>query len=79
MKSSTAYFFPDKEDKSLFRLFCEKIRIKYFLGKDHQGKEPNIVLKINNKFFIIVAKHIKESCGAQDKQIVVLIEFIKIF
>lgn len=43
----------------------------------HQDKEPDIVLKINDKFFIIEAKHIKESGGAQDKQIVELIEFIR--
>lgn len=77
IKSSTACFFPDKGDKTLFRLFCEKMRIKYSFGKYHQGKEPDIVLKINNKFFIIEAKHIKESGGAQDKQIVELIEFIR--
>jgi len=77
MKSSTAYFFPDKGDKHLFRLFCKKIGIKYLFGKDHQDKEPDIVLKINNKFYIIEAKHIKESGGAQDKQIVELIEFIR--
>ena len=43
----------------------------------HQDKEPDIVLKINDKSFIIEAKHIKESGGAQDKQIVELIEFIR--
>ena len=76
MKSSTAYFCPDKGDKDLFRLFCDKIGIKYLFGKGHQGKEPDIVLKINDKFFIIEAKHIKECGGGQDKQIVELIEFI---
>ena len=77
MEFSTAYFSPDKGDKHLFRLFCKKIGIKYSFGKDHQDKEPDIVLKINDKFFIIEAKHIKESGGAQDKQIVELIEFIR--
>jgi len=77
MKSSTAYFLPDKGDKNLFKLFCKKIGIKYLFGKDHQGKEPDIVLKINDKFFIIEAKHINEPGGAQDKQIVELIEFIR--
>lgn len=77
MKSSTAYFCPDRGDKHLFRLFCKKMGIKYLFGKDHQDKEPDIVLKINDKFFIIEAKHIKESGGAQDKQIVELIEFIR--
>jgi len=57
--------------------FAKKIGITYSFGKDHQDKEPDIVLKINDKFFIIEAKHIKESGGAQDKQIVELIEFIR--
>lgn len=71
------YFLPDKGDKSLFRQFCERFNIAYQFGKDHQGKEPDIVLKIGDHFFIIEAKHIKESGGAQDKQIVETIEFIK--
>lgn len=75
--SSTAYFLPDKGDKALFREFCKNLKIEYVFGRDHQGKEPDIVFKINNRFFIIEAKHIKESGGAQDKQIVELIEFIK--
>ena len=71
------YFLPDKGDKRLFKLFCKRFNIAYQFGKDHQGKEPDIVLKIGNHFFIIEAKHIKESGGAQDKQIVETIEFIK--
>jgi hypothetical protein len=74
---SRGYFLPDKEDKKLFKLFCKEFDIVYQFGKEHQGKEPDIVLKINNHFFIIEAKHIKESGGAQDKQIVETIEFIK--
>ncbi|MCM8832882.1 MAG: hypothetical protein NC816_03045 [Candidatus Omnitrophica bacterium] len=77
INSSTAYFLPDKRDKDLFREFCKNFKIKYDFGRDHQGKEPDIVFKINNRFFIIEAKHIKESGGAQAKQIVELIEFIK--
>jgi hypothetical protein len=77
MASSPAYFLPDKGDKALFEEFCKNYKIRYVFGKDHQGKEPDIVFKINNRFFIIEAKHIKESGGAQDKQIVELIEFIK--
>lgn len=77
INSSNAYFLPDKGDKALFREFCNILKIKYEFGKDHQGKEPDIVFRLNNRFFIIEAKHIKETGGAQDKQIVELIEFIK--
>jgi len=65
------YFSPDKEDKELFKLFCEAYKIEY-----NQHKKPDIVLKVGKHFFIIEAKHIKESGGAQDKQIVELIKFI---
>jgi len=71
------YFLPDKGDERLFKLFCERFDIAYQFGEEHQGKEPDIVLKIGDHFFIIEAKHIKESGGAQDKQIVEMIEFIK--
>ncbi len=74
---SNAYFLPDKGDKVLFREFCRALKIKYKFGKEHQGKRPDLVLKINDRFFIIEAKHIKEPGGAQDKQIVEMIEFIK--
>ncbi|MEM3561583.1 MAG: hypothetical protein QW149_09485 [Nitrososphaerota archaeon] len=75
--SFTAYFLPDKGDSDLFGEFCKNYNIKYEFGKEHHGKDPDIVFKMSNRFFIIEAKHIKESGGAQDKQIVELIEFIK--
>ena len=74
--SDIGYLLPDR-DEELFRNFCSEYKIVYRFGEEHQGKVPDIVLKINNHFIIIEAKHIKESGGAQDKQIVELIEFIK--
>ncbi len=71
------YFLPDKGDKSLFMDFCKKFKVEYKFGMEHQGKEPDMVLKVSDHFFIIEAKHIKESGGAQDKQIVEIVEFIK--
>lgn len=79
MTTHIGYFLPDKGDKALFRKFCKDFGVQYRFGKDHQEKEPDMVLKVNNQFFIIEAKHIKESGGAQDKQIVETIEFIKYF
>jgi len=76
-KCTVAYFLPDKGDKELFNEFRKTYNIKYIFGKDHQGKEPDMILKIGKHIFIIEAKHIKESGGAQDKQIVETIEFIR--
>lgn len=71
------YFLPDKGDKKLFEEFRKRFKVVYKFGRKHQGKNPDIVLKILEHFFIIEAKHIKESGGAQDKQLVEMIEFIK--
>lgn len=75
--SHFAYFLPDKGDKDLFEKFCKSYDVKYEFGVKHQKKLPDIVFKIKDKFFIIEAKHIKESGGAQDKQIEELIDFIE--
>lgn len=69
------YFLPD-ENKKLFEEFCKELRLSYKFGKDHQGKIPDIVVKIKTHYFIIEAKHIKEKGGAQDKQVNELIDFI---
>lgn len=71
------YFLPDMGDKKLFREFCKRFGIQYRFGKNYQGKEPDMVFKVNDRFFIIEAKHIKESGGGQNKQIVETIEFIR--
>jgi len=75
--ANIAYFLPDSKDEKLFKEFCGIYNIQFEFGKTHQGKEPDMVLKVNQDFFIIEAKHINESGGAQDKQIVEVIDFIK--
>ncbi len=76
-KLKIAYFLPDKGNKILFKDFRKKYKVSYKFGRQHQSKEPDMVLKCANQILIIEAKHIKESGGAQDKQIVETIEFIK--
>ncbi len=74
--SQKGYFLPN-ENKEFFSEFCKTFNIIYEFGRKHQGKKPDIILKVNNHFFIIEAKHIKETGGGQDKQIYEIIEFIK--
>lgn len=76
VRHKRGYFLPDKNDKELFKSFCEKFKVAYRFGKLHQRKNPDVVLKVGKHFFIIEAKHIKEFGGAQDKQIVEAIDFI---
>jgi len=73
------YLLPDsnKSDKEIFDDFIKRKHLDYRFGGEHQNKYPDIVIKICEHYFIIEAKHIKESGGAQDKQIVEIIEFIK--
>jgi hypothetical protein len=69
------YFLPDK-NKVLFDEFIESYNIEYRFSQTYQGKSPDVVLKAKGHFFIIEAKHINETGGAQDKQIAELISFI---
>jgi len=69
------YFLPD-ENKVLFNEFIENYNIEYRFSHTYQGKLPDVVLKVRDQFFIIEAKHINETGGAQDKQIAELISFI---
>ena len=73
------YLLPDsnKSDKEIFDDFIKRKHLDYRFGREHQNKYPDVVIKICEHYFIIEAKHIKESGGAQDKQIVEIIEFIK--
>lgn len=75
-KKSVTYFLPD-ENRELFESLKEKYQLSYEFGEKHGGKIPDVVLKVNNKTLLIEAKHINESGGAQDKQIVELKDFIK--
>ena len=74
--NTIAYCEPDKGGKVLFKQFCNKFNIAYEFGDKHQGKLHDILLKVEDQIFLIEAKHMKESGGAQDKQVVEIIEFI---
>ena len=76
LDNNICYFLPDMGDEELFKEFCNYFSIKYQFGQTHQNKLPDIVVKIDGHFLIIEAKHIKETGGAQDKQVNELIQFI---
>lgn len=71
-----AYFEPDRKEKRLFLRLCEKYNLTYEFGQSHQGKIFDIFLKLYDYIFLIEAKHMKEGGGAQDKQLVEVIDFI---
>ncbi len=77
-KEPISYFLPDsgKKGKELFYRFLEEYSVRYDFGKEREKKLPDMVLRVFSDVFIIEAKHVKESGGAQDKQINELISFI---
>jgi hypothetical protein len=52
------------------------IGFAYKYGQEKQSKIPDLMIWINDRLLILEAKHIRESGGAQDKQIGELIDFI---
>ena len=54
----------------------DKLNIKIRTKK--QNKDLDLVVKVNNKIFIVEAKHLNTSGGGQDKQIAELIEIINL-
>jgi hypothetical protein len=67
-------FYPISQ--KAFKKLIEKFEITYEFGQEKQAKIPDLVIKIKDRLLILEAKHIKESGGAQDKQIDELIKFI---
>ena len=69
-------FYPISSKKS-FNELKREINFIYKYGQETQEKVPDLIIKIRSKLLILEAKHIRESGGAQDKQIAELIKFIR--
>jgi len=54
----------------------DKLSVKIKTKK--QNKDLDLIIKINNRIFIVEAKHLNTSGGGQDKQIAELIEIINL-
>lgn len=76
--SKRAYCFVDKGSggKEIFSNFCQTENVKYAFGKKYQNKLFDALLKVDNVYFLIEAKHMKEGGGGQSKQVVEVIDFI---
>ncbi|GIV10614.1 MAG: hypothetical protein KatS3mg020_0105 [Fimbriimonadales bacterium] len=70
-------FVPSSNKQELFREIMQSLHAKYEFGAMYQKKIPDLMVKVREKVFVIEAKHIKESGGAQDKQIAELISYIR--
>ena len=73
---NTYYILPDAGDNKLFNKIIELNRIHFDFRNNHQGKMPDALIKINNSFFIVEHKILKELGGGQDKQMTEIIDFV---
>lgn len=76
-KERNYYINPDKGDKKLFTEICYENNIPYEFFIKKNGKRPDFLIKINNKYIIVEHKSMKQDGGGQDKQIVEVSDFIK--
>ncbi len=68
--------FSKKKDGFNLKKIREKLKIQIKTKK--QGKMLDLLIKANDNIFILEAKHLKISGGAQDKQMAELIEILKL-
>ena len=70
------YLLPDKGDTKLFDSFLKKNGIKFEFRKSRDNKNPDMLLKINNDYFIIEHKLTNGGGGSQNAEINEIIQFI---
>lgn len=71
------YILPDKGDLSIFLKILKDRDIDFTWKKTRQGKNPDVLIMINDYPYIIEHKHMKEDGGGQDKQSSEIIDFIR--
>jgi len=75
-RNSSKCSFHVVRTKKNFLELKKDIGFAYKYGQKRQSKIPDLMIWINDRLLILEAKHIRESGGAQNKQIGELIDFI---
>ena len=75
-RPNNVFFLPDKGDNELFAVFRDCFGVAMRSAATEQGKLPDMVLGIDNDWFIVEMKNIKGSGGGQDKQLTEVINFV---
>ena len=76
LNNNYAYVLPDKGDKIIFNDFLKKYSIKFQFREERDNKYPDMLLKINNDYFIIEHKLTNGGGGSQNAEINEIISFI---
>lgn len=77
LNNPKSYILPDKDGKSLFGKFIRYNRINFNFSAERDNKYPDLLLKYNNKIFIIEHKMTNGDGGSQNEAINEIINFIK--
>lgn len=70
------FLFTDKKGKSAFQAWVKGAKVGFLWSQNHKGKMPDAGIQIGKLFFVVEHKHMKETGGGQDKQIVEISEFV---
>ena len=77
LSNDYTYLFPDKGDTKIFDEFIQDNNINFNSRELRDGKNPDMLLKIKNDFFIIEHKLTNGGGGSQNAEINEIISFIK--
>ena len=76
LNSDYAYILPDKGDKNVFNEFLKQFNVRFQFREQRDNKYPDMLLKINNDYFIIEHKLTNGGGGSQNAEINEIISFI---
>lgn len=77
LKEDRVYFLPDKGDKYIFEQFLIHFHLKMESRNIEHNKLPDLVIKVNEHYYIFELKTMKEGGGGQNKQVVEFAYFIR--
>lgn len=77
LKQKRFYLLSDKNGKKIYKNFCENHNITMHDDENTTEKYPDALIRINNDYFIVEHKNMKEAGGGQDKQVLEIIKFIE--
>lgn len=77
LNGSKVYFLPDKGGKDIFEKFLIDFNLKMESRNIEHNKLPDLVIKVNEKYYIFELKTMKEGGGGQNKQAVEFSYFIR--
>lgn len=77
LEKDRVYFLPDKGGRDIFEKFLINFNLKMESRNIEHNKLPDLVIKVNENYYIFELKTMKEGGGGQNKQVVEFAYFIR--